>query len=912
MNDFSGRTLGKYQLIERLGRGGMADVYKAYQPGLDRFVAVKMMHGHLAEEAEFIERFKREAQSVASLRHAHIVQVIDFDIQDGAYYMVMEFIKGDTLKAYIMRKGVLPVDEALRLTIQLASALDYAHQNGMIHRDIKPANVMFQDNGYRNVVLTDFGIARILDASGLTMSGMTVGTPAYMSPEAGRGAKVDERADIYSLGIVLYEMLSGHVPYDADTPFAVIMKHINDPLPSPSQFNTALPESVEKLLYKALAKEPADRFQSAADFETALRKALENLAFEQSTAVGGAVKPLPDAKTTPLRSGAEMGGKTSVQSNETAKSSDSPPTTAAKSPSRLPIFAVVAVIIVIIAVIALLARPGQPEIAAQPTLAASETTAASETPAPTTAATSTAESTEAAEATDIAEATSQAVAAISDADTLMQAAEAAETAGNFSAAADSYSQLITLDAENADYYVGRGWAYYNQQDWDAAKADFEKATDLDANNADAFIGLGNTLADSDDNEGAVRAFARAVALSPDDYEPARGLGWAYRSVNDYENAIAAFSSAIGQTTDTEQLIDLYEGRGLSYMDLSNSEEAVKNYDEALEVAPDNPTLLSQRGWAYYIGGQAEPAIDDFSKAIELGVDDVRVYLQRAMAYRALGNYDSALADLNTAIDKDENFLDALVERADLNTNYGNDYQTALTDITKAIELNPGNADHYILRGWIYMGLDDKDRAIASFSRAIELYPQVTYVYTARAQAYRNMGDPEKAIADYDSALALDPSSSYIMEERGWTYMELDQPEEALDDFDRAITLNATQWSFFYGRGLAKMKLGDADEAIPDFTEAIQQFPDYADTYYNRGLAYAEEDEYTLAIVDFQDALNLEPDRPEILADLGRTYDDADRPADALETFRKYIEMMGGDADPQIVKRVAELEEDAES
>ncbi len=289
--DLTGTTLGKYQVMERLGRGGMADVYRAYQPGMDRYVAIKVMHGHLAEDPSFITRFKREAQSVGALRHPNIVQVIDFDTQDDEYYMVMEYIQGKTLKAVLQERGALPVGEALNIAAKLADALAYAHGEGMVHRDIKPANILFSK---ANVpILTDFGIARIMDSSGLTASGAFVGTPAYMSPEGGRGEKVDERGDIYSLGIVLYEMLTGTVPYDADTPYAVILKHINDPLPLPRQFVAALPDSVERVVLKALMKQKEDRFATAAEFRDALLKARDESLAELPTQVspGKAAKP---------------------------------------------------------------------------------------------------------------------------------------------------------------------------------------------------------------------------------------------------------------------------------------------------------------------------------------------------------------------------------------------------------------------------------------------------------------------------------------------------------------------------------------------------------------------------------------------------------------------------------------------
>ena len=264
MADLTGQMLGKYQLVARLGRGGMADVYKGYQPGLDRYVAVKVMHAHLAEDADFITRFQREARAVARLRHPHIVQVHDFDVFDGHYYMVMEYIEGSqTLKELLRELNAhnqrLPLASTLDIVAKVADALDYAHRQGMVHRDIKPSNILLPTSDCP--VLSDFGIAKLAGQTGLTSSGAMIGTPAYMSPEQGRGEPADERSDIYALGIVLYEMLVGEPPYNADTPYAVILKHINDPVVPPHVYVAGLPDSVERIVLRSLAKNPADRYE---------------------------------------------------------------------------------------------------------------------------------------------------------------------------------------------------------------------------------------------------------------------------------------------------------------------------------------------------------------------------------------------------------------------------------------------------------------------------------------------------------------------------------------------------------------------------------------------------------------------------------------------------------------------------
>ncbi|MBE7472784.1 MAG: hypothetical protein DPW09_12090 [Anaerolineae bacterium] len=275
MANLVGKTLGKYRIVARLGRGGMAEVYKAYQPGLNRYVGIKVLHSHMVEEKNFVARFEREALAIGKLRHPNIVQAFDFDREDDISFMAMEFIDGPTLKDELQARQEagrpFSLKEIARIFIPLCSAIDYAHARQMIHRDLKPANVMINQQG--QVVLTDFGITRIIGGTQYTQTGALSGTPAYMSPEQGQGQHGDERSDIYSLGVMLYEIVTGAVPFDADTPFVVILKHISEPVPPPSQIVPDLPKSIEQVILKAMSKEPANRYQRAGELAAALREA---------------------------------------------------------------------------------------------------------------------------------------------------------------------------------------------------------------------------------------------------------------------------------------------------------------------------------------------------------------------------------------------------------------------------------------------------------------------------------------------------------------------------------------------------------------------------------------------------------------------------------------------------------------
>lgn len=271
MDELTGKTLNQYRILGPLGEGGMAAVYKAYQASMDREVAIKVLPRQYAAQPGFLERFQREAKVIASLEHPHIIPVHDFGESEGYTYLVMRYLTGGTL-AQRLGHGPLAPAEATRLISQIASALDYAHERNVIHRDIKPTNVLLDSQG--NVLLTDFGIAKMLEqTTQLTASGAFLGTPKYASPEQGQGQELSGRSDAYSLGVILYEMATGRLPFEAETPLALIFKHANDPLPLPSTLNPSIPESLEHVILKAMAKDPADRYASAGELAWAASQA---------------------------------------------------------------------------------------------------------------------------------------------------------------------------------------------------------------------------------------------------------------------------------------------------------------------------------------------------------------------------------------------------------------------------------------------------------------------------------------------------------------------------------------------------------------------------------------------------------------------------------------------------------------
>ena len=274
--DLEGRLLGnRYELINKIGNGGMAKVYKAKDQVLNRYVAVKILRDEFTTDQEFIKRFEAEAQSAASITHPNIVSVYDVGNEGNLYYIVMELIQGKTLKEIIIEEGgALPWKWSINIATQIASALEVAHKNKIVHRDIKPHNIIITEDGIAKV--TDFGIAKAVSNSTITAFGTTIGSVHYFSPEHARGGFTDSKSDLYSLGVVMYEMLTGRVPFDADTPVSVALKHMQEEPKPPIELNDKIPSSVNDIILKAMRKDTNLRYQSATEMLIDLKKSLKN------------------------------------------------------------------------------------------------------------------------------------------------------------------------------------------------------------------------------------------------------------------------------------------------------------------------------------------------------------------------------------------------------------------------------------------------------------------------------------------------------------------------------------------------------------------------------------------------------------------------------------------------------------
>jgi len=707
MADMTGKTLGKYRLIERLGRGGMAEVYRAYQPRLERDVAVKVMLGYLAEDEKFVGRFEREAKAVAALHHPHIVQIYDSDVEDDVYYMVMEYIDGETLKARLKRLNAegkrMPLDEVARIFRALCDALDYAHAQGCIHRDIKPANVMF--DGER-LVLTDFGIASIVGGTRYTASGAMVGTPAYMSPEQGQGDLGDVRSDVYSLGVILYEMVTGRLPYDADTPLAIVLKHLSEPLPPPSQVCAGVLPAVEKVILKALAKSPDDRYQSAGALAEALEAAVKK------------VEAPAEMPSAPLASAVE----------------------AAAPPSERTPWALVGVVGLIVVgligaalfVLPKLGRGTKPAVLPTSVVAATPTVLAIASPSP------------AALSTPLAEAVAHYDAGVA----------AFFQEGNYEQALQELSQAIEAAPTFAEAYHLRGVVYRADGRLAEAEADLNQAIALKPDLAEAYYDRGYLYLHSLERpEDARRDLTTAIELQPDHAQAYLARAQVYDwYLDDEDRALADLERAIELAPE---LAEAWHMRGELYFWREEYDSALPDLTRAVELDPENASAWETLGLSHYWLGEYKEAVTCYDKAIQLEPTGLGRYYHRAFAYFEMGDPDAALEDLNKILLLEPEHSGAHYGRGRVYVAAGR-YEEAIADFTEVMKDKEQEYEWpyfqedspYIDRALAYQALGRTEEALTDLDRLIKEDPYWYLPYYHRGLLYKELGQTEAARADF--------------------------------------------------------------------------------------------------------------------------------------------------------------------
>lgn len=882
VDHLSGRVLGAYELHELLGRGGMGAVYRGVQNSLFREVAVKVVMPEFAQQPGYVERFTREAKVAASLEHPHIVPVYDYGNENGVTYVVMRLLSGGSLAQRLedIEAGKTPLPslaEVAALLNQLAGALDYAHSEGVIHRDIKPNNVMFDSRGIPYIV--DFGLAKLLDTQdALTRSGQTLGTPAYMPPEQWQAGSVTAAADQYALAVLIYEVLTGHQPFEAASLHQLIYMHLHQPPPSPNVWREDVPEAVSLVLEQALAKNPEGRFPSVAAFAEAF-EAATRLPSDSTASWTPPVIPDTGPQTATAAQAAPLPatGSSATAPAQPVTAATLPPLDAGsmpaiqpqKRPRRIVLAAAVALVTIVAAGLLLIGPRLSPAVAATP-FAANQIGVVIPN----------FERVGANARDDVERSLELRLEAQSI--PYVRVNETVTDAERARALSDRYNGTIVAwgSVAEAGMYVNfeitpRSSRVSQTASFDNLEVD---AKELESFAAYIFSGMdglfeylvsfiqGQQLYYSGDYTAAIEAFNRAAGRVPQAQAKeirADALyflrGNARYALDDLNQALLDYGRAIEVN---DEFAFAYGNRGNTYLQLDNDREALADFTRAIELDPAYANAYSGRAAVYSTLERYNDAVADYTRSIELDTDnvmDLLNYSGRAFAYYLVGDYEHALADYTEVAERYPGDATGLQGRAMVLAATG-DYAGAVEAYTRVLELDPENVDAYQSRAINQVYVGNMDGALADYSAAIERDPDNWLAYNGRAMIHGFNGDYEQAIADYGEALRYNPNNAASLGGRGMIYAEMGQPEKAVADLTAAIEGNELAPGMrpmnFANRGQAYYLLGEYDKAIDDLTEAIALDSTYADAYHLRAWVYNDMEEPALALADCAAAIGL--------------------------------------------------------
>ncbi|MDK1117269.1 MAG: tetratricopeptide repeat protein [Anaerolineae bacterium] len=740
MNELIGQTLGGYRIVSQIGQGGMATVYKAYQPSLDRYVALKVLPSYLSEQDEsFAIRFEREAKSIAKLRHPNILMVHDSGEHQGINYIVLEYVDAGTYKEFLSSRP--DFTQAATLLSQVAKALDYAHEQKVIHRDVKPSNILLPKTDW--ALLTDFGLATMVGGSFLTQSGMTVGTPAYISPEQGRGEKVGKESDIYSLGVILYELATGAVPFTAETPMAVVIKHMLEPLPMPSSKNPNITEPLERIILKAMAKEPENRFSRSGDLAAALEEFLKTTDSFPTMArtPGVAVIAASEAATEVDNQGLPINPLPSTVEAINAKPAKQ------KKPVRYwPLLGALGGLFVIGAALLLtgvipiddLNFIGQPletrsleqiQTDTDPNLANGDF------------------------GTVIDDLISALEQDPTNQEIALDLAKAYYTNGDFDQADDAIQDALAINPDEAWVQESAGWHYLEMEDYEKAITHFEMAIAKGGDESSAKQGLAGAYQGLGQSDIAIEILEDSLnGYGEDDPFVYENLGLQYLEMGEYKKAEDAFRTAL---EIEPEFFSSWWNLAEVYKFQDDLPGAISIIEEGLEENPDSHELNESLGWMYLDNGENNQAIGAFERAIELDPDLSMPYAILADLYYEMGQTDRAFTFLEDALQKfpDQSLL---FEAMGLLHQNSGDEKKSISFFKTAIDLDPHNSWAKISLAWAYLNTGQSEGVEDLLNNAVKNSGQDPWIFEAVGEIYFELNDCGTAIEYFNQALDLEP------------------------------------------------------------------------------------------------------------------------------------------------------------
>ncbi len=932
----------------------MATVYAAQEPILDRLVAIKVIHPHLADEVGFADRFRQEARLVAGLRHSNIIKLHDFDILDGQHFMVMEYLEGGTLQARLktsrQRNELIPLGEAARLLAEIGSALDYAHQRGAIHRDIKPANILFSTQ--TEPVVTDFGIAKLLTESiQISVTGGVIGTPVYMAPEQASGGTVDGRSDLYALGVIAFEMTTGRVPFQGDTPTAVMMQHLTAPPPPLRTINPNLPEGLERVILRCLAKNPQERFESASDFATAFGAALRGEPIQpllQSPGPGltGMAteldRPTPQASQSTQEAGAQN-DLLSTPAEEVLEQLDltagqpvrpSRPQPAGQGRLRIHLWQLgVAFLLVALAVLGF---------------------------------------------TIFNQLNSQPATVVGDFTIAIGEFDGSQASLKVDFARRIYDQLESeLQDQRATVNLYRTNEIY--PDGAAARADLvERGASIliwgwyDDAGVSPHIELAGTAVEPRATRPA--AFITAALAAPQQLNPGGSkldltvfapyvrtpiiqtglelfvdqgpeqiaylstaiLGLAYEVEGDSDTALTFYNKALEVLSASEnpqpaaELV-FFQRAGL-YSQENLYTEAAADLEQAIALAPKVYESWYNLALAYSEtcdpARQLDQALEAAQTAINLRPDDVAAKILYASLALQAGQATQALTILDETKRLDPQNLDVLQLLGDVYHALGKQeearsvWSQVLSSLGQAAGDGLDPLEQQLVSGDVYLKSGDADLALAAFQNAQTITADDPGVYQGLGGVYLLKEDYSAAVQAYERFAELDPANSFASISLGIAQQRAGQRDAAQQSYQHAANLNAciatphlllggiaaeagdfpeAEQAFqqavdlepqdpdsLYLLGVALLLQDKLDEAASALEIAIQLNPEYLEAHWALASVYYDLGSYDQALLEWQITDRMDPQQPQTLVSLGNTYDKLKDYSSAIQAYRQSL------------------------
>jgi serine/threonine protein kinase/tetratricopeptide (TPR) repeat protein len=879
---------GRYEIIEELGKGGMGRVYRVEDKKLEQEIALKLIKPDVAKDGKAVERFRNELKLARNIRHKNVCAMFDLGETEGSHFITMEYVRGEDLKGFIHRSGQLAIGTAVRIAQQVCEGLSEAHKLGVVHRDLKSNNIMIDKEG--SVRIMDFGIARFLEGKGLTGAGVMIGTPEYMSPEQVEGKEVDQRSDIYSLGIILYEMVTGSLPFEGDTPFSIGMKHKAEKPRDPKELNAQIPDDLDRLILRCLEKDKEKRYSSAGEVLSELI-------------------------------GIEKGIPTTERIAPERKPLTSREITVQFSLKKLFIPALVAVVLIIVAIVlwkVLSERKTAPLPSGKPSLAVMyfKNNTSDEDYDIWRSALSDSIITDLSQSKyidvlsgdmlygilrklDLLEARSYAsedlkkVAAEGGVNHILQ--------GSLSKAGDTFRIEYTLQDMNtgkivgSDRVEGKGeQAMFPMVDEltrkikvDLELSDDEIAADIDKEvkkittsspQAFKYYVEGREFHHKGEYRKGIQSMEKALALDPDFAMAYRSMAMAYYNLVIFSESKKYLQKAF-ELRDRLSDRERYLIEGEFYRDSETTyDKAIEAYNKLLELYPDDSIANTNLGILYLWIEQWDKAIERYLIQIQGNDESFFPYNNIAEAYRAKGMYEKARQVLEGYI-QNIHESDQIREELSMNYFFQGEYEAALAEIEKAIHLNPDDIRLRITRGNIYVCQQDFDKAEEDYLSVFEEEELGYHLYARIVLGTSCLlrGKFESGREHYGKGLALAEKSGdswwracfHIW--RAYSYLNSGQPEEALKDCEAAWSIapnsaDTLKWQrralYYKGRAfLAMDSVAEAQKAADGIEELVEKGTNKKDirySYHLLGLIELKKKNYSKAIDYFTEAFSLLP------------------------------------------------------